>query len=576
MPIDLPTLEQTLAPAVLRNAAAFIAKGKVDELEETAPGSWIAFVRGAQDFDVQIRLDGTAVIRCACDCGADTMPCEHAVAVLLTLRDRLGGKPAKPARKTKTGVEKKPARKKKETFDDILNRVPPEELKAFLKEAFGRQRDFRNMFMARFSEPDDTVGKEGYTKLVKNILRSGVSRWGYIDGRGLRKIVKPMNELLRQAQIQLDKKQYLGPVQLGQVLLEEISERFATDMDNSGYLQDFIRQGLQFFEATFASDFASQTLKNDLWDYLLAQCPNPKYLDYGGDFHQTMMELLVEYAAPGAAETRLHGILDECLRKATAPGTAEYLREFRRNYWLGWKIDLYRRHNRTAEANALVDANLHIPEFRRIKIEAAIEAERWEEAEALLQEALAHPQHPNITLRWKQLQLRIAQLRGDRARIRALGLELFRTDHFRLEHFKIVKASYPPAEWPAAARAIIDDLAKHNHIADFLLPVLEEEQDWPGMLARIRKEGRFDLLLRYEAVMLEYFPHEAENLYVAWLRQTASQASNRDDYKQVAALLQNLVKYPTGAEQAAALLRDLQTRYGRRPAMLEELAKVKF
>ena len=575
----LSTIDRQWPAALLKKAESFLRQGKVDELEETGNGNWVAFVRDTKDCDVQIRLLGAEVTACQCDCGADTMPCGHAAAVLLALRDRLAGTPAKTARKTKTSPEKKPARKKKETFEDILNRVSHDELKVFLKEAFGRQRDFRNMFMARFAEPDDALGKAGYVKLVKNILRSGVSRWGYIDGRGFRKITKPMNELIKQAHIQIDKKQFLGPVYLGQAMLEEIGERFATDYDGGGYLQGFLHEGILFFQKTLLSVDAAQTLKSELWNYLLEQCPKPLYLDNGGTVHSEMMELLVAHAQPGEPEARLHRLLDEQLVALPAAGRQDYLREFRKKYWLGWKIDLYRNLGRDAEMNALLDANLHIPEFRQIKLDKAIEAERWEEAFALIRDGIAlakQEKHAGTVTRWKKQMLRIAQLRGDRKEIHALALELFQTDHYRLEYFIIIKSTYAPTEWPAAARMIISDLEKRALPADYLLPVLQEEQDWPGMLACIRKEGRFDMLLQYEQIMLEHFPPESEKLYVGWLRQNAERASNRDEYKQVVALLQNLaIKYPNGKENAASLVREFRERYKRRMAMLEEMKKMK-
>ncbi len=574
----LPTIDRQWPAALVKKAETFLRQGKVDELEETKPGHWIAFVRDQKDCDVQIQLTGAEVGDCTCDCGAETMPCEHVAAVLLSLRDRLAGLPAKPARSAKGIAAKKPVRKKKETFDDILNRVPHDELKAFIKEAFGRQRDFRNMFMARFSEPDDTVGKEGYAKLVKNILRSGVSRWGYIDGRGIRKVSKPMNQLLKQAQIQLDKKQFLGPIQLAQVLLEEISERFTTDYDNGGYLQGFIHEGMQFFQKTFESAYASQSLKNELWNYLLEQCPNARYLEYGSTFHEEMMQLLVNYAQPGESEARLHAVLDDQLTSVAAGSRSDFIGGFRRKYWLRWKIDLYRTLERNTEAHALIDANLNVPEFRQIKVDTAIEAERWEEAFALIRAGMTLAQQekfPGLVVQWKKQMLRIALLQNDVSQIRAIALDLFRTDRYQLEYFKTIKASYPPDAWPQVARSIIVELEKREQPAEYLLPILVEEQDWPGMLACIRKDARFDMLLRYEGIFLEHFPEDSEKLYVIWLRQTADRASNRDEYKQVVILLQNLLKYPNGKDNVALLLREFREKFGRRPAMMEELKKVK-
>ena len=290
------------------------------------------------------------------------------------------------------------------------------------------------------------------------------------------------------------------------------------------------------------------------------------------------MQLLVGYAQPGEPEARLHTVLDDQLALAAAGSRSDFIGGYRRKYWLGWKIDLYRKLGRNAEASALIDANLNVPEFRQLKVDTAIEAERWEEAFALIRAGMSLAQQekfPGLVVQWKKQMLRIALLQNDVSQIRAMALDLFRTDRYQLEYFKTIKASYPPDAWPQVARSIIVELEKREQPAEYLLPILVEEQDWPGMLACIRKDARFDMLLRYEEIFLEHFPEDSEKLYIIWLRQTADRASNRDEYKQVVILLQNLLKYPNGKDNVALLLREFREKFGRRPAMMEELKKVK-
>ena len=580
MQFDLNSLEQTVPAAVLKTAAAFVQKNKVDELEESTPGHWIAFVRAEKDFDVQLHLSGNAVSQCSCDCGAENMPCAHAAAVLLVLRERLPGSAPKPvvARKTKASSPKKPARKKKESFDDILQRVGHEELKAFLKEAFGRQRDFRNMFMARFSTPDETQGREEYTKLVKNILRSGVSRWGYFDGKGLRKITKPLNQLIRQAEIQLDKKQYLVPVQLAQVLIEEISEQLVKYYDNSGFLHSLIQQCLQFFEQIFASGEAAQSLKTDLWTYLLQQCTLPKHTEQGDIYHKPMMQLLVQHTPAGAPEEQLHALLDKQIQLFRFTKKTTGLNDYWAKYWVSWKIELYRRQGDLPQVEALIDSHIEVPEFRKIKVQTAIDEGRWADARRLMEDGIElarQQQHPGTIVQWKRLLLQLAQHLNDQAQVRSLGLDLFNSHSYQLPYFQAIKSTYPPKEWPPVAKGIIAELAKQKYATPQLLPLLAEEQDWPGLFAQISRAADFDLLLEYEAVLLEHFPEETQGLYIAWLKILAAESTNRSDYSKLADLLQHLYDYPNGAAEADELLKTFRTQYIRRKALIDELATVK-
>ncbi|MCC6459360.1 MAG: SWIM zinc finger family protein [Saprospiraceae bacterium] len=580
MQLDLTSLEQTVPAAVLKNAAAFVHKNKVDELEESAPGHWIAFVRAEKDFDVQLHISGDTISQCSCDCGAETMPCAHAAAVLLVLRERLAGRPSvAKARKSKAAGAKKPAKKKKETFDDILQRVGHEELKAFLKEAFGRQRDFRNMFMARFSTPDEAQGSAEYTKLVKSILRSGVSRWGYFDGKGLRKITKPLNQLIRQAEIQLDKKQYLGVIQLVQVLVEEISEQLTKYYDNTGFLNGLIREGLGLFERIFESADAAQPLKNDLWEYLRQHCTLPKYTEQGEVYHKVMMQLLVRYAPAGDPEDQLHLLLDEQLLALRSNGNQAVLNDFRTKYWLSWKLALYQQLQRLPQAEALIDTHIEVPEFRRLKVQAAIDEDRWADARHLIEagiEVARQKQHSGTVVQWKLLLLQMAQHLNDQAQVRSLGLDLFRSHSYQLQYYLAIKSTYTPEEWPPVAKGIIAELAKQKYMTPQLLPLLAEEQDWPALFAQISQAGEFELLLQYESALLEHFPEETQRLYISWLKTLAASSNTRSEYSQVAYLLEHLAQYPDAAAQTSELLTAFRTQYTRRKAMIEELAKVKI
>ena len=138
------------------------------------------------------------------------------------------------------------------------------------------------------------------------------------------------------------------------------------------------------------------------------------------------MEIFVDFSQAGEPETRLHTVLDKQLARIDTEGRKDYNWEFQRNYWLGWKIALYRKLERSAAAIALLDANLHVPEFRRIKVDLAIEAGRWDEALALLHEGISLAQlakHPGTVTQWKVQLLRIARLRNDRDEIRKMALE---------------------------------------------------------------------------------------------------------------------------------------------------------
>ncbi len=65
-------------------------------------------------------------------------------------------------------------------------------------------------------------------------------------------------------------------------------------------------------------------------------------------------------------------------------------------------------------------------------------------------------------------------------------------------------------------------------------------------------------------------------MYEECLSDEIKQASNRVQYKELAGYLKKLHTYDAGKEKAAALKLQWMQEYKRKPALVEELGKVKF
>ena len=83
----LDDFENEISPVIFRRGDDYYEDGLVEELEETAPGTWCAVVAGTMDYETEVRIKDGEIVSWDCDCPYDGYMCKHVVAVLLKLRN---------------------------------------------------------------------------------------------------------------------------------------------------------------------------------------------------------------------------------------------------------------------------------------------------------------------------------------------------------------------------------------------------------------------------------------------------------------------------------------------------------
>ena len=84
----LDDFENGISPVIFRRGDDYYEDGLVEELEETAPGTWCAVVAGTMDYETEVRIKDGEIVSWDCDCPYDGYMCKHVVAVLLKLRNK--------------------------------------------------------------------------------------------------------------------------------------------------------------------------------------------------------------------------------------------------------------------------------------------------------------------------------------------------------------------------------------------------------------------------------------------------------------------------------------------------------
>ncbi len=141
-----------------------------------------------------------------------------------------------------------------------------------------------------------------------------------------------------------------------------------------------------------------------------------------------------------------------------------------------------------------------------------------------------------------------------------------------LEAYRELKGHFTPSEWEKKSRSIIARLPKLANIAR----IFREDERYDDLMAYVIKKDGLNDLIKYEAILGPLYPNQVVAKYVQEITRQVANAKSRNQYKDLAKLLGRLGKYDKGKAEASKIIASWQETYSFKPALMEEIAKVKI
>ena len=175
MQLTLTNFKEAIDPAILQRGRQYYDGDRILELNQLDDRHCVATVEGTDRYQVFIVThpdDGT--VGWACDCPYDLGPvCKHVAAVLFALE----------AAATPVGPEEVRPRKQRKTRADrvreALATLSAEEQQDLLLELALNDAEAAQLILARYGTA--TEGQKTYARLVRDALRLGKDRHGFLD-----------------------------------------------------------------------------------------------------------------------------------------------------------------------------------------------------------------------------------------------------------------------------------------------------------------------------------------------------------------------------------------------------------
>ena len=580
MKIPLNEFEQHIDEDILKRGLRYFKKGCVTSVDELSGGEYEAIVEGSDTYIVQLHVKNGSVTTFNCTCPYDWGPvCKHEVAVMFYLQqDELGLK-AKKKSTTKTstlsdvaGKEKKAVKKKRtirEQLEEILEKLSPEEMRSYIGEFCGKDKTFRDLFLAQYLHLIQPVTQEIYSKQIRAVLKSASGRYGYIDYAGARQVGNSMYQLYQLAEKAMNAGSWREAMYMGRAIMEEMTIAIERGDDSNGDLGGSIDNG-QDILFRIAQECTDSGIRSELFEYSIDAYH--RELFEGWDWHYNMLDLAIELQKTEDEKMRILHYLDQIKPKNDGW-------DFRYEEAQKQRLKLIRKTEGKIRANDYLEANITNSDFRRELILKAIEEKNYAKAVALAEKGIAadRKDKPGLAAEWKWHLLNVYQLQNDSEKSVELARNLFLySGRFSTkEMYNIMKKYVPAADWKVFFEQLVADRIKSEQWVSFytIADMYTWENQWEKLLSLLIKNPSIDNISHVEKYLAKQYAEQLVDLYSKEIQVFIEKNISRSHYQTACKYIRRMKKLG-GQDKTEELIAFLRSTYPQRRALMEKLDKV--
>ena len=548
---------------ILDRGEAYYFDGAVLELHKTEHG-YHAAVEGTEDYEVDIEMEGGRVCEmyCSCPYAEDGNNCKHMAAVLFEIEEQNG--------EDILAEETCPDDQEQEV-EEIIERIPEEELRSFVKEIAAQNSEIRNILMTRYAVKIDEKQMDLLKQGVNQLVWEYGDRSGYIDYRNAWDFCWALENYLEdKVDTLIDRKCYRQAFELTNYVFRTIGNIDIDDSDggtsqvaNACYdkwkeilencSEEEKNEMFSWFMSHLSCDYVVDYMEDYMEDFLTHEFQNREILEKMLKDLDKRIEMQTSSTDCGSTWSARYGYENniikrlEFIERLDLP--AEEIREYRRQHW-------------------------RFSAVRELEIQENLDNGNLGEAIRILQESkILDKEYPGLVARYSEQLISIYETQTDKEGYKKeLLYYVFECPQNNLVHIYKLKEVCTDKEWEDYREQILKNPKNYN----ILYPFMEKEGMYESMLECIRKETFIYNLDKYEKVLKEKFPEQVRDIYISYLHHEAERAGNRKRYRELMKYLKKIRRYPGGKEKASEIAENWRAMYYRRTAMMDEMRKAGF
>ncbi len=567
--MHLKSFETNIPAPILQRGADYYHNGAVADLQIMDNGQCFAIVEGNNDYEVDIRLgENGKVLSYTCNCPYDGGICKHVVAVLYQLKEEIPGKKDK---------EQSPWKK-------LIYEIPEDELRKFVTEYAAKNKDLRNMIMLRFTAYDKRDNRDKYVQLLNGIFNAAGGRHGFIDYHNSYGAMHKVYDLLAKADDLMIEENFNEAFYIATAVAPGCISALQSMDDSNGECGSAINEAFEIIAKILQSE-ADISLKDEAFNWLLREAENPDYEDYG--CADELHPLLTEAADSPEHVKRVLAFFDDQIKKVNQEKDG-WSKDYRNKNFMSLKMAVLKNAGREEEAANIVSGNMHIHEFRKIVVENRLAEHNYDEAIRLIKEGIGIAEKDNlsgIVTGWKEMLLSVYKKKNNTREFRIISKDLYYSSgRYDMKYYREYKSSFRQEEWPAELDKIIKSHIKNDaglslrfrSVPAHLAEVYIEEKMLSELFSLVKKYESIHSLIHYTQYLIRDYSVDLIPMYECSILREAEHATGRNDYRKIAEYIRTMSKIPGGKEHVLPLITQLIEKFNKRPAMKDELNKIKY
>lgn len=567
MKIHLDRFEQEIDSTILDRGFKYFRKNAVVDYNELPAGKVEAIVEGSDNYHVQLTIRNNEITEHVCSCPYDLGPvCKHVAAVIFYMKQtELRIEPSK--KKTTDKEQKKTRKTHEEKIRELLEVVPPDQLKDFIAKQCLIDRSLKQAFLLTFETVNQSVSEKSCRNIVRSILVSAGKLRGYIDYSAGNTASVSIRDFINEGVEYFQKKHYTEAFYVSIAVMEEVVAVFGYTDDSSGALSTCVDEAFELLRQI--SSVADDEIKRMIYQRCISVFKNKKMA--GWDWHYDILKMAVDIIRDDKDFNEIQNLLNEII-------TEDNRNNFEYRHAQSLRVILIKKHKGEKAALQYLKDNTDNPEFRRQLIRLYLENNDLDDAYKLIIDGIQHDikDRPGLADEWKHFLLRVYLMKNEAGNIIRISRELFVASiHEKKFCFEVLKNNIPPNEWNAYVDGIIVSIKERsryfnvNNVADIYV----WEERWADLLTLIQSHVCFELLGEYASYLLPIYPDETATLYQRAIMDFMEENASRKNYQKVCRYLRRMIKF--GARSKVdEVIGDLKKLYPMRKALIEELNMV--
>lgn len=574
--INLNNFESYIDRIIFLRGYDYYENDYVNFVKETESNVYVAEVEGTEKYTVDVELDDSLnIVETLCDCPYDMGEfCKHQVAVFLTLKDmknNVSGEKKSGDKhfliKEQEAKNLKTNKNKESDIEQILLARTKEELIDFLMEISFENEEVKQRILLEFDDGDDEEEILKAVSLIHTYIRNNSDRHGFVNYRDTKNAVYGADLVLEKVETAVDENNVVHAVNLAMCVVREMVDLIQNADDSSGTIGGVIENGFNFIDEIVNSTEFSTPEKRIVFENLMKEASHRRY-DGWTDWRLNYFESASRLSDTPEFRNKLENQMsvfekNEDIDSWSSNYFAEKVNQIRYNMIL--------QNDGEQKAQEFIDQNLQFSSFRKMNIERAMQNKDYAQVIKLALDGEAKDKNLHgLVNDWREYRYKAYKISGKLDEQRGVAMDFILDGSF--EYYKELKNTYAIDEWVEVYPKIMFLLGNQNRsYSNNYTQILIEEGEKEKLLEYVKKSP--SSVESYYKHLIPEFKEEVYELFIKYIEQAASRASDRRGYQGVCTIIRNLKK-AGGKEQALEIKQKLYNRYAKRPAFRDELTRV--